>query len=287
MAKHRGRWVGLVTLACAGILLLGSCRSREPAVGGEAAATRSSAVTATPADATAIVAVLKARPGSPLGASVATGFDTVAGGVKPRFAASDVAAEPAPARVTLPAQANAPLHLENAATGTAVDVTLQGAVAAAGQTSDGYVVYAGATATGATVVHRVLAAGTEDFIAFDTKPAARQVAYNLALGTGASGLRLVGRSLEVLDSGGAPRLRVAPPYIVGSDGASTSATIAVSGCAVDTDPAPPWGRAVIAPGAATCQVLVAWPNSGVFTLRFWILAGRRLLPWRWPGRTTR
>ena len=73
-------------------------------------------MTATPADATAIVAALKARPGSPLAAGVATGFDAVAGGLKPRFAAGDVAAEPAPARVTLPAQANAPLHLEDAAT---------------------------------------------------------------------------------------------------------------------------------------------------------------------------
>ena len=80
---------------------------------------------------------------------------------------------------------------------------------------------------------------------------------------GAAGLRLVGGTLEVLDAAGTPRLRVAPPYIVGADGASTDATLAVTGCAVDTNPAPPWGRAVTAPGARVCQVKVSWPGSGV------------------------
>jgi hypothetical protein len=48
------------------------------------------------------------------------------------------------------------------------------------------------------------------------------------------GLRLVANTLEMLDGGGAPRLRVAPPYLVGADGIQTDATLAVEGCAVDT-----------------------------------------------------
>ena len=215
------------------------------------------------ANPSAVVAGLKARAGSPVGPSVAAGFDTVAGGLNPRFAAADLAAEPAAARVTLPAQANAALHLEDAATGTAVDVKLQGAAAVAGQAAGGYVVYPAASATGANVVQRAIASGTEDFVAVDAKPAATQVGYDVALGVGAAGLRLVGGTLEVLDAGGAPRLRVTPPYIVGADGAQTDATLAVAGCAVDTNPAPPWGRRVTAPGAKSCQVSVTWPGTGV------------------------
>ena len=67
----------------------------------------------------------------------------------------------------------------------------------------------------------------------------------------------------MLDAAGTPRLRVAPPYIVGADGARTDATLAVEGCAVDSDPAAPWGRPVITPGAASCTVKVSWPDDGV------------------------
>ncbi len=66
---------------------------------------------------------------------------------------------------------------------------------------------------------------------------------------GVAGLRLVAGVLEMLDAGGAPRLRVEPPYIVGADGARTDASLAVEGCAVDSNPAAPWGRRVTAPGA--------------------------------------
>ena len=259
MVNRRGRGVSVLFSVCVAAAMT-SCRGRDTGGGAGSSMTRVAALTA---DAATIVSTLKARPGSPLAASVAAGFDAVAGGLKPRFAASDVALERAPARLTLPALANAPLHLEDAATGLAVDVTLQGATSVAGQTTQGYVVYPGATATGGSIVHRAVAAGTEDFIAIDTKPAATQITYNVSLGAGAAALRLVSGTLEVLDAGGAPRLRVTPPYIVGSDGARTDATLAVAGCAVDSDPAPPWGRAVTAPGAATCQVTVTWPGSGV------------------------
>ena len=72
------------------------------------------------------------------------------------------------------------------------------------------------------------------------RPAAEEVAYRLQLGNGVAGLRLVSGTLEMFDAGGAPRLRVEPPYIVGADGARTEATLAVGGCAVDTEP----GRAL-------------------------------------------
>jgi hypothetical protein len=55
-------------------------------------------------------------------------------------------------------------------------------------------------------------------LAFDRAPTVAAVDYELALGDGAAGLRLVADSLEILDGRGAPRLRVAPPYLVGEDG---------------------------------------------------------------------
>ena len=166
MANRRGRWAFIVVAVSAA--LVASCHSRDSVSGDKRSETRTLALAA---DAAAIVATLKARPGSPIAAGLATGFDAVSGGLKPRFAASDVAAEPAQARVTLPPQAKAALHIEDAATNVAVDVSLSGATAVAGQSADGYVVYPGALAAGATVLHRALPGGSEDFVAFDAKPA--------------------------------------------------------------------------------------------------------------------
>jgi hypothetical protein len=42
------------------------------------------------------------------------------------------------------------------------------------------------------------------------------------------GLRLVAGTLEFLDEGGAPRLRVSPPYIVGADGTTFEAALALA-----------------------------------------------------------
>ena len=67
----------------------------------------------------------------------------------------------------------------------------------------------------------------------------------------------------MLDDDGAPRLRATPPFIVGADGVRTDATLAVEGCAVDTNPAGPWGRDVTPPGAETCTLRVRWPDEQV------------------------
>jgi RHS repeat-associated protein len=206
-----------------------------------------------------LLARLRAIPGSPLPPAAATGFEPAGGGLKPRFDAG----APVTAHVVLPAGASSAVHLEDAATGLGVDVALAGASPARGQVSGGYLVYPGAHRSGAALVHRPSPSGTEDYLAFDAAPAVAEVAYDLALGKGVSGLRLVAGTLEVLDAGGAPRLRVAPPYLVGADGARTDATLAVVGCAVDASPAAPWGRAVTPPGSARCQVRVTWPAAGV------------------------
>ena len=81
------------------------------------------------------------------------------------------------------------------------------------QAADGYVVYPRGARVGRDRRSTARSpAGTEDFVAFDAKPAAH--ADRLRRSRWARARRACGSSadtLEVLDAGGAPRLRVAPP----------------------------------------------------------------------------
>jgi hypothetical protein len=112
------------------------------------------------------------------------------------------------------------------------------------------------------VLHRATPTGTEDFVSFETRPSVAEVAYQLAT-KGAAGLRLIANTLELLDAEGTPRLRVAPPYLIGADQAKVDATLSIEGCAVDTNPAAPWGPAPVAPGAEKCNLRITWSNDGV------------------------
>jgi hypothetical protein len=259
--RDRGRsLLGLLALVASGA----SCQSHGSGkTGVEASDTRASAVSSAPASAGQILAALQAQVGSPVQPGVAQGFATTLGALTPQFAAGVLATEPKPANVSLPWTCVGPLHLEDASTGTAVDVSLTGALPVAGQVANGYVLYPAALPSGGTVLHRALANGSEDFVSMPSRPAKAEVDYSVVLDPTVAGLRLVGGTLEFLDASGAPRLHVAPPYVVGADGATTDGTLAVTGCSVDTDPSPPWGRPVTAPGAATCTVRVTWPGASV------------------------
>jgi RHS repeat-associated protein len=181
-------------------------------------------------------------------------------GLRPEFVGLGNAA---PARVRFPARATGQVRLEDAASGTRVGVTLVGGRDAAAEAADGYVIYRGAHLSGASLLHHALPEGTEDLLAFEARPGAAHVEYEIALEDGVSGLRLVSNTLEMVDSAGAPRLRVEAPFLVGADGTHTDALLAVAGCAVDTNPAGPWGRPVTAPGAARCTLQVSWPDENV------------------------
>ncbi len=97
--------------------------------------------------------------------------------------------------------------------------------------------------------------GFEDFAWLERAPPSPTLVYRVAL-DGVAGLRLVQGALELLDRGGAPRLRMSPPFAVDRDGARHRLPVAIEGCSVDTSPAPPWGRQPIAAGAAACDVVV-------------------------------
>jgi hypothetical protein len=173
--------------------------------------------------------------------------------------------EPSAAGVelTFPDRAQGAFRITHAASGVGVSARLVGARSAPAEGVDGYVVYRGAGPGGGAVVHRVTDAGTEDFLAFETKPDRGEVSYEIALSPEVAGLRLVGESLELLDSTRTPRLRVAPPFIVGRDGIVTEAALALDGCAADRDPSAPWDHALAAPGSDRCRLSVRWDADRV------------------------
>jgi RHS repeat-associated protein len=207
-------------------------------------------------DASATDVEMLLAPGAAEGFKAASPSDSL----RPSFAKS----APVPtARVTLPPRSKASVSIEDASSGTGVSFALMGSRDVAAQAAEGFVVYERAHVSGATVLHRALPEGVEDFLSFDTAPPGASVAYEVKLGEHAAGLRLVDNTLEVLDARGAPRLRVAPPYLVGADGARAGARLAVWGCQVDTNPAPPWGRAVTPPGAPSCRLEVSWEGRAV------------------------
>jgi hypothetical protein len=257
-----GRRAGTLLAVAAMALAVASCRSNTDGSGDRRASGLTVGTVGTAATAAQILAAVQAQTGSPVQAGVAQTFSSVTGGLQPQFATTALAGESKLAKVVLPSLATSAMHLQDVTSGAAVDVTLNGALPIPAQAVSGYVVYPAALA-GASVLHRALPNGSEDFIQLPARLTTPEVDYTVALGSGIAGLRLVGGTLEVLDAGGAPRLRVAPPYIVGSDGVSTDGALAVSGCAVDRDPSPPWGRAVTAPGATTCTVSVTWPDAAV------------------------
>lgn len=168
-----------------------------------------------------------------------------------------------PPKAIASAPSSATGAVELTANGATLRFSLNGAKSSAVEEADGYLVYQGAAPSGGHVLHRATREGIEDYVTFDTAPATAAVDYTVTLASGIAGLRLVGGALEFLDSTGAPRLRVRRPFLVGVDGKAVGATLSVVGCAVDTDPRPPWNRAVTPPGAASCMVRASWTNAGV------------------------
>jgi hypothetical protein len=160
------------------------------------------------------------------------------------------------AHVALPRRANGAVKLEDETTHVAVSFTLDRVQDTQIETSEGVALYRGAL-DGADVIHRVHAEGTEDFVVFEQRPAREELRYSVDVSR-VAGLRLVSNTLEFLDDGGSPALRIAPPYVVDARGEHREAKLAISGCAYDDIAAAPWGRKVTSPGADQCAVHVTW-----------------------------
>jgi hypothetical protein len=122
---------------------------------------------------------------------------------------------------------------------------------------EGSVTFPGAAPGAGDVIHRPRRGGTEDSVFFAARPKFEELRYTLDVRR-AAGLRLVANTLEFVDGGGAPRIRVAPPFFIGDSGKRKPASIAIEGCDVDKNPSAPFGRPPTPPGAAACTMRVAW-----------------------------
>jgi hypothetical protein len=151
------------------------------------------------------------------------------------------------AKVTLPRSADGAAIVES---GVRVDVRLRGARPVAGEIEGGWIVYPGAVAGGA-VFQRPDPDGTEDHVFV---PSARTLVYDVDV-HGAF-VRSLDGVVEVLDAGGAPRVRMRAPTLIDAQGEQHAASVEVSGCPVDRSAAAPWGRHFRA--AERCTISIAW-----------------------------
>ena len=210
-------------------------------------------------EASRIISSLRARPESPLAVGPAKSFERVAGGLVPRFAlASD-----ASARLVLPAKASSPIRLEDAGSGATIEFSLHGAREIAAQAAEGYLVYPKAHASGATLLHRALGEGTEDFVSFETRPPVAEIATT-------------SRSARTSRASGSSRARwrcSTPGARPGcawrrltSSGRTargpTPSSRWTAARSTRTRPRPGAGR-VTPPGAAPCTVRVTWDDDAV------------------------
>ena len=97
----------------------------------------------------------------------------------------------------------------------------------------------------------------EDWVTIRSPRESKPLHYRVDVSS-AAGLRLVSGILELLDAAGTPRLRVGPAWVADAVGTQRRAELALEGCEADRDPAPPWGRPVVAAGASHCIVRVSW-----------------------------
>ncbi len=137
-------------------------------------------------------------------------------------------------------------------------LTLLGARAVPGTRRGARLEYPDALGPGVDLVRELRGeAGLEDWVRLPRPPTVARVRYRLELGA-IAGLRLVDRTLEGLDAEGTPRVRMSPPWIADAQGRTWPVAVKVLDCAVDTDPSPPWGRAIVRPGAPACTLELGW-----------------------------
>jgi hypothetical protein len=231
--------------------LAAACSSREPAkVEGASEPTAAEGASARLTAFRALAPGLLAEGGE-------VSFDLEGASVRVRPAKSGAPALEA----ALPARADEAAVLRDGASGVTARVRLLDAAPRAIATAEGVAVYPGAAPGGGDVVVQAGEGRIEDFVVLERKPADARLRYRVELSPGA-GLRSVGGVVEVLDAQGAPRLRVERPYVA-ARGARASARLSVEGCAVDSDPRAPWGRAVTAPGGAECDLVVDFRDVDV------------------------
>jgi hypothetical protein len=166
----------------------------------------------------------------------------------------------ATADVLMPTRATGAFSVADRRSGMRLHARLRGALDVSAEYGSGAVVYRQGHEQG-DVILRPTEDGVEDYVVV-RDAAVSHVEYDVDL-VNVAGVRLVDGTFELLDATGDPRLRAAPPYVVDAAGQMRMANLSVSGCAVDTDPRAPWGRAVTPPESSSCQLTVSWVADGL------------------------
>jgi MYXO-CTERM domain-containing protein len=164
-----------------------------------------------------------------------------------------------PARVRLPLRASGAFEVKDDTSGLGIRVKRVGGTEAVVEQAEGWAVYRGGL-RGGDVVHRVHGEGTEDYVHVATKPEVEELRYVVDV-SGVAGLRRVNNVVELLDGEGYPRLRIAAPLALDARGEKLAVRLEVEGCAYDEDPAAPWEREVVSPGASECEVVARWKGG--------------------------
>jgi MYXO-CTERM domain-containing protein len=173
---------------------------------------------------------------------------------QPKQGAAGLTANTSP--LDLPTSLAEPAELHDASTGMRVRFALSNTTKVSPEVAGNVLRYRAAL-EGETLERHLVPGGVEDFVTLRPGSALDAIHYEIDLRQ-VAGLRLVGRALEFLDARGAPRLRVAPPFLVDRDGLVHEADLSLEGCNADHLPAAPWGRPVVAPGSDHCTVAVSW-----------------------------
>lgn len=99
--------------------------------------------------------------------------------------------------------------------------------------------------------------GVEDVLLLSQRPSRERIRMRVDVRE-VAGLRLVEGVLELLDRGGAPRVRIAKPFVLDARDRKLPAELGVEGCNRDESPRSPWDLPPIAPGASECFVVLRW-----------------------------
>lgn len=202
---------------------------------------------------------MKARVTIGLGVALAVGCELGAPSPAPRSERGAPAAAPPPLVVQTPPTAEGDVAVT--APGVRFGFRIRGARPAPRLGAGRDARYPAALPGGDLAVR----AGTrmvEDSVYFAHKPPFDRIVYEIDV-SAVAGLRYVGGALELLDASGAPRVRMAPPFVDVADGERLPVAATLRGCAYDASSAPPWGRPIVSPGASRCELeldfdLPAW-----------------------------
>lgn len=105
------------------------------------------------------------------------------------------------------------------------------------------------------------ARGVEEWIGFERRPE-REVLRAHFETRDAAGLRVVSRTVELLDADGVPRVRMAPPWLLDARGRRVEVDVSIEGCRHDDDVRAPFDRAPVAI-EGDCTLVLSWEGRDV------------------------